>query len=377
MGLLFTLGCVLSTSFDSYYPLRAFQGLTQSIGQTIGLAFIKDIFFYHEQARKIGIWYSIFIISPVFGPFVGNFMYGSLHKWQPIFWLVFAWSAFVITMILVFGDEPYYNRLVPMELQPVRPKTQVARLIRVAGIWQIRNRKANYYPTLTRCYGRLLEVFLKPIIPMTMLFYSMTFMWTVGINITSPILLQTPVKAGGYGFGPTSLGYIYFIPIVGIIIGGLFGHWFNDYMAARYIKRHHGVFVPEARLWTPYIGAALMIPGLVLVGQTLHSHLHWVGLIFGWGMAQVGIMLISVAIVTFALNCYPNAPVEVSALINLGRVAAGFSVGYFQQAWGQLQGYNVTFGLQAVVVAGSFGLLFCIQYFGARIRAWSGPVKPL
>jgi hypothetical protein len=68
-------------------------------------------------------------------------------------------------------------------------------------------------------------------------------------------------------------------------------------------------------------------------------------------MAQVGIMLISVAIVTFTLNCYSNAPVEVSALINLDRVAAAFSVGYFQQEWGQLQGYNVTFGPQAIAVA--------------------------
>jgi hypothetical protein len=54
-------------------------------------------------------------------------------------------------------------------------------------------------------------------------------------------------------------------------------------------------------------------------------------------MAQVGIMLISVAIVTFTMNCYSNAPVEVSALINLDHVAAAFSVGYFQQEWGQLQ----------------------------------------
>jgi hypothetical protein len=93
---------------------------------------------------------------------------------------------------------------------------------------------------------------------MTMLFYSITFMWTVGINTSSPILLQTSVKAGGYVFGPTSLGYIYFIPIVGIIIGGLFGHWFNDCMAFLCLKPASGPLT---------FGAALMIPGLVLIGQ--------------------------------------------------------------------------------------------------------------
>lgn len=58
-------------------------------------------------------------------------------------------------------------------------------------------------------------------------------------------------------------------------------------------------------------------------------------------------------------------------------MAASFLIGYFQQSWVQLQGYNVTFGLQPVIVAGSFGLLFLHTAFGARIRAWSGPVKPL
>ncbi len=333
------------------------------------------MFFFHQHARKVGIWYSIFITSPVFGPFIGNFIYGGLKKWQPIFWLVFAWSSFLICLILVFGDEPYYNRQLTQEQLPVRRKGQVGRLLRVFGVWQIQNHAPT--PTLLRGYGRLLEVFVKPVIPMAMLFYAVTFMWSVGINLTTAILLETPRTAGGYGFDATSLGYIYFTPLAGIIIGELFGHWFNDFMATRYTVRHHGIFVPEARLWTPYLGIALMIPGLVLFGQTVSLRLHWIGIVFGWGMVQVGIMLISVAIVTYVLDCYPSASGEVSALINLGRVAAGFSVGYFQQAWGVKQGFNVSFGLQAAVVGGSALLLFSIQHFGARIRLWAGPVTPL
>ena len=112
-------------------------------------------------------------------------------------------------------------------------------------------------------------------------------MWSVGINLTSSILLETPQKAGGYGFGPRSLSYIYFTPLVAIMVGELFGHWFNDFMAERYIKQHHRILVPEARLWTLYVGAFLMIPGLVLVGQNLANHLQWTGLIFGWGMSRL------------------------------------------------------------------------------------------
>ena len=275
-----------------------------------------------------------------------------------------------------FGDETHYDRHISPFQQPERATGQMGRLLRVFGVWQIQNHPPK--PSLLRCYGRLLEVLMKPVIPMSTCFFMLSPSCGLWALISRrPFCSKTPRAAGGYGFSATTLGYIYFTPVAGIVIGELFGHWFNDFIAARYIRRHHGVFVPEARLWTPYIGASLMIPGLVLVGQTLQSRLLWVGLVFGWALVQVGIMLISVAIVTYVLDCYPNASGEVSALINLGRVAAGFSVGYFQQAWGTKVGYNVSFGVQAAVIAGSLAVLFCIQQFGAKFRLWAGPVRPL
>jgi MFS family permease len=376
LGLLFTLGAVLAPNFPTHYAFRALEGVTQSTGQTIGLAFIEDTFFFHQHARKIGIWYAIFICSPFMSPLFGNFIVGKLGEWRPVFWMVFAWAAFLMCMILIWGDETYYNRSVPVPQQPPRKKGYGNRFLRIIGVWQIKNHH-NYFATIFSSYRRLLEVFLKPVIPITMLFYSAIFMWFIGITISSSILLETPISLGGYGLGPISVGYIFFTPIVGVLLGEAFGHWFNDYIVKLYGKRHNGLFVPEVRLWTTYLGACLMIPGLVLVGQTLKHHLSVTALVFGWGMNVVGVMLTSVATVAYVLDCYPTASGEVSALINMGRVACGFTVGYFQQVWGERQGFDVSFGLQAVVVACAFILLFFVQRFGARLRRWAGPVSHL
>ena len=104
----------------------------------------------------------------------------------------------------------------------------------------------------------------------------------IGINITSSILFLTPAPAG-YGFAPLSVGYIYFTPIVGALLGEFFGHFFNDYVAKRYVRTHAGVFHPEARLIATYVSAALMIPGLVAVGQALGFHESVGIVIIGWG----------------------------------------------------------------------------------------------
>lgn len=375
LGAAFTLGCALAPSFPAFYGFRTLQGVTQSTGQTIGLAFVHDMFFFHEHARKIGIWYAIYIISPFFGPFCGNFIVGTLGTWRPVFWLVFAWSCMLLTLIHLFGDETYYKRSVPVAEQPPRGRGQAARLSRVLGIWGIQHHGKGYFLPLARCYARLGEVLFKPVIPLMMFFYCLIFMWSIGINITSSILLQTPVEDGGYGFSAIASGYMYFTPFVAILIGELFGHYFNDWIATRYVKKHNGLFVPEARLWTNYIGGVFMVPGLVLVGQTLEHHLHWAGIVLGWGMFQFGVMIVSVATVAYVLDCYPTASGETSALINFARVLGGFTVGYFQQAWGLKMGFGASFGIQGAIVVGAYVLLVCVQVYGARLRRWAGPVK--
>lgn len=155
----------------------------------------------------------------------------------------------------------------------------------------------------------------------------MNFMWAVGINQTSAILFATPIEEGGYGFSQNALGYLYFAPIVGAIIGEVFGHFFNDFVARRDVAKHGGIFVPESRLRPVYLSAILLIPGLVLIGQALEHHLHWAAIVMGWGMFVFGLMVASVAITVYALDSYPTASGEVSSLINFARLIGGFSVG--------------------------------------------------
>lgn len=137
-------------------------------------------------------------------------------------------------------------------------------------------------------------------------------MWAVGINQTSAILLATPVKAGGYGFSEKSVGFLFFTPIVSAILGEAFGHYVNDFLVDWYVRKRGGIFKPEARLPPIYFAAFFVIPGLVLIGQSLQIHLTWIAIVFGWGMYVFGYMTMSVAITAYALDSYPSGSGEVS-----------------------------------------------------------------
>ena len=200
-------------------------------------------------------------------------------------------------------------------------------------------------------------------------------MWAVGINQTSSILFATPVEEGGYGFSQKSLGYLFFTPVVAVALGEIFGHVVNDVLANRYIRAHAGTFKPEARLTPIYFAAFFAVPGLVIIGQALQKHLSWVAIVFGWGMYVFGYMIMSVAITAYALDSYPTGPGEVSSLINFARLIGGFSVGYFQLAWGLKSGFDVSFGVQAALVAAAVMIIPVLHIYGPRMRAKGGQLK--
>lgn len=162
-------------------------------------------------------------------------------QWRPTLWLVFATSCTVLLAIIFFADETWYDR--SLAVQPEVKRDVAARFNKLVGITAYQQRKykmsvgaaclrlgevgcafaAIGEPLLT--LSRVCQVCLKPVIWLTFVIYALSFMWAVGINITSSILFATPREAGGYGFNLTSISGLYATPLIGLFIGELIGHW--------------------------------------------------------------------------------------------------------------------------------------------------------
>ncbi|GAA6063018.1 hypothetical protein JCM10212_001797 [Sporobolomyces blumeae] len=371
IGTFLVLGSALAPSFTAWYALRPLTSVFLTSSQTIGLAFIHDMFFKHQYARKIGIWVAFFLASPYCGPFFGGFMVSSLGgQWRPVVWLVFAYSAFVLCLIVVFADETWYPRNLGIKLD--RPTGVWGRVLNLTGVTAFRERQ--YKAKISHSVFRLVEVFFKPVIFVSFFVYLLSFAWAVGINITSSIIFGLPAAAGGYAFELRTISVLYVTPLVALTIGEIFGHWANDKVASSYIRRHNGVFAPECRLYVFFGAAVLMIAGLNIVGSALEHTLSVAAIIIGWGCYVVGVMIASVAVTAYALDCYPTASGEVSAAINLGRTTGGFACGYFELEWGLKSGFDTSFGIQSAVVGFATILVVGLVVFGERLRKWAGPL---
>lgn len=226
-----------------------------------------------------------------------------------------------------------------------------------------------YFPGLWTTYKKFFEIIRQPAFFLVALNYFMNFAWAIGINISASILFASPPEMGGYGYTAQQLGFLYFTPLVAIFLGELFGHFFNDFTARRFVRKHSGVFEPEVRIWTIYIAIFFMAPGLILIGYALQLHLPVAAVIFGWGMHTFGLMCMSVANIAYGLDTYPTMPAEVGGWLNFARTMGGFSVGYYQTAWAQRVGYDGSFGTQAAISVASAVPVLVVHIYGHRLRA--------
>ena len=186
--------CAAAMSFESFMAARILNGFFSPVAEAGGLMFIKDMFFFHDHARKINIWASFIILSPYFGPLFSAFII-STQKWQWAFGLYSIMTAICVMAIILFMDETYYDR----KLSPADQPARRSRIMRVIGVeqWESRHLRNGFLEAIQRPFSVLIRL---PVL-ISNIYYLLAFAWVVGINTTLAIFL-TPL----YDFGPKQIG---------------------------------------------------------------------------------------------------------------------------------------------------------------------------
>lgn len=161
IGFIFSIVSAVAPDAPTFYAMRSLLGWFITPAQTLSLAFIKDMFFFHERARKIGLWSFVYITSPYIGPLFSNFILAGTEDWHLVYWVSTAIIGLYLVLIVAFVDETWYNREKHSTEQPARPSGFMGRLSRTMGFWQIQHH-TGYFATVFSSFARLFEVIFKP-----------------------------------------------------------------------------------------------------------------------------------------------------------------------------------------------------------------------
>lgn len=288
----------------------------------------------------------------------------TTQSWQVPWWVCFAITMTCFLLVVIFFDETYYDRRLQIHEQPPRK----SRVLRMIGIEQWKSRK--FRNTWQQSLVRPLKVIMKPVVLISVFYNFLTFSWVVGISTTISIFLQSQ-----YHFDSLHLGFFFFAPFVGTILGGLIGNWLHDLIAKLYIKRHNGRFDPEGRLIGIWIATPFMVTGLVLIGFALQDDYHYMVVAVGWGMFIFGIMIATVTLNSYTLDCYPEASGEAGAWLMFGRTTCGFIISYEQVPWANANGTKTTFAIQAGLCVVGLMLMAGLQVYGKSLRVRGGKLN--
>ncbi|KAL1661633.1 major facilitator superfamily domain-containing protein [Schizophyllum commune] len=364
LALGFLIGCTFAPNLATFAGMRCLTAFFGTAPQVTGLYVVTDLYPFHLQARMLNIWTMGFIISPFLSPFAFGFLVARA-SWRWAYGIGAMYSAVVVVLILLFMEETLYDR----GLKPVPPRPTTGLRYRIETLLGITGVKMAKYRDswLDVLYAPFNLVWRPHLLPL-LLFEGALFGFGIGINVTNAVFLGEPAPLG-FGFGEFGIAGMYGTPIVAVILGELLGRYLNDWIMRTSIRRNNGVFEAESRLYACYLATVLYVVGFVVLGAALQEHLSTGAVVMGWGIAEVGIMVNTVAVYAYANDAFPKHQGEISALINQARTLGGFAVPYFQVPWAEKHGALQTFGCEAAIVAGLFLLVVpYTQWKGRSLR---------
>lgn len=364
LALGFLVGCTFAPDLATFAGMRCLTAFFATAPQVTGLYVVTDMYPFHLQARKLNIWTMGFISSPFLSPFAFGFLVAR-ESWRWAYGIGCMYSAVVVVLIVLFGRETLYDR----GIRPVpKPKAtglnlRIQDLLGITGLHM-----QQYRPPWKKCVFDIIRVLWRPHLLAILLFEAAVFGFSIGINVTNAVFLgNTPVV--GFGFNTTQISALYATPLVAVLVGEIIGRYFNDWVMTVSIRRNKGVFEAENRLWTCYVAMVLYVVGFILLGATIQNKMNTGALVMGWGIAEVAVMINTVAIYAYANDCFPKHAGEISALINLARTLGGFSVAYFQVPWAEKHGAVQVYGVEAAVCVALFFLVVpTVQWKGRMLR---------
>lgn len=367
-----------------YIMSRLFAGFFGAVPTVLGPRLITDLFFLHQRGRAFTVLHMAFLFGTIAGPTFSAFI--AAGAFFPVsFWWTVGLLGFTVICCFLFLEETGFDR-VNIKRNPEIPRNVIANRFATFFFGQKVVQPTTWRETVRRLLPHLpnpqlihiqakigITPFLIGVCPITIimgLFTLISFGFYVGVNALTPVWLQKPVSAGGYGFSLAQNAAFTFSHWLGILVVQIYGHYCNDSIPLALAKRfNNSIWKPEYRLHVLWIPSLILNPiGLGIFGAALQYHLHYLVLAFGTFLVTIGSLASVPVTVNYVVECFTQYPAEAGIVVGAYRILYGLTISFYINPWVEAVGVGWAYGMMGFFAILSFGFVVLTMWCGHAIR---------
>ncbi|KAJ5788482.1 hypothetical protein N7457_003472 [Penicillium paradoxum] len=353
------------------YVANLVQGLAGATNESIAEITIADLFFVHHRGSMNGLYMTCVMIGNFLTPMAAGAQ-ATRHGWRSSYQTMGIFNAFVFVVFLFFYEETKYIPLFTGKADTVIKENDVVNQgksheqVRVEAAsttpgssiterttshhmldltipqrpWHKRFAFVTQTPEpIWPHFYRPFCVLVFPAVTFAALQYAAGIVW---LTVTTSVLsLRFPEAP--YFFSPAQIGYTGTGPLIGNIIGAVYGGLISDWSILYYARRNRGYYEPEMRLYILHLPAVFMAGGIIMFGVTVSRGMHWIWPNLGGAFFAFGLGAISDAVLVFVMDSYREITGEAFTAVTFMRNALSIGIPFAISPWIERSGIQNMF----------------------------------
>ncbi|KAM4066172.1 major facilitator superfamily protein [Hirsutella rhossiliensis] len=176
-----------------------------------------------------------------------------------------------------------------------------------------------------------------------------------------------------YNFNPAQIGFMSAGPLIGSVLGSLYGGPLVDWAIVRFARRNRGIFEPEMRLWLIPLPALAMSAGLAIFGVTADRGMHFIFPSIGSAVFAYGFGGISDITFTLVIDSFPNLVAQTFVAIAFFRNAISIAGPFSITPWMEAMSVSSIFIIAAAISLGIHLIGVPLAIWGKKMRTSIAP----
>ncbi|KGO76447.1 Major facilitator superfamily domain, general substrate transporter [Penicillium italicum] len=372
------------TSLTELYVTNLLQGLAGATNESIAEITIIDLFFVHHRGSMNGLYLSCVMVGSFLTPMAAGAQ-ATQHGWRSSYQTLGIFNGVLFVLFLFLYEETKYIPALTGQAGPTLDEDDPAISIREENQDNFDLEFAAKDPSINEetCSHHVLDLTVpqnswrkrlalvtptpEPILPhfynpfCVLIFPAVAFaafQYAAGVawlTATSSVLsLAFPEPP--YLFSPAQIGYTSAGPLIGNIIGAVYGGFLGDRSILYYAKRNKGYYEPEMRLYILHLPALFMAGGLIMFGATISRGMHWIwpnlaGAFFGFGLGSI-----SDAALVLVMDSYGEIAGDAFSAVAFFRNAVSIGIPFAVSPWIRRNGIQNMFiacGVMSLAITGT------------------------